>query len=683
MKYTRIPGLKVAVAVLALGLGGSSFGEEAAANPYAALAKYDYGSSRVPLVAIENEIRSAQPGGYAAIEGRLLGVLGSADATKAGKQFACRMLRIVGSEKSVPVLGSLLPDRELAHMARFALQGMACPAAGEALRQAIGKLDGEARLGAIASVAERRDRDAVRMLGSLLESGDATVACAAAKALGRIGGKRAAKLLSGAASRESLKAVWADASLMCADSLLDEGEGGAALDLYAKLLAGKQTVGTRAAAFRGSVAADPKSAGKRIVAGLKSADAADRGIAGAAVALLADGKALRAVADVLADVTPDAAVAALAVLEARHADPAVAAAVGRLAASSDENVLVAAVRALGFVGNGSSVPILLKAMQAGGAAGGPAQESLLRIQGEGVSDALLKLATEGEQDQRATALSICAQRMEHKSLPMGFALASHADAGVRRSAHRVLGSMARPQDLPRVIGFLVQCTDAGDRDSLAQAASSIAARSRAPDADCAPVVAALAAAPDATKESLVGILRHFGGKSSLAAATAALGSANADVRKAAARTLSDWPDAGPLNAMLVAAKSDADESVRVLASRGVARLLTLLKDRPAAELAGLYRQAFEAMPRADERKLLLGGLGKVRHAEALKLAESCLGEESMRQEAGMACVNIAESLPVADVEAFRAALDGILLRTADENLKKRAKGLLDRMPARK
>ena len=56
------------------------------------------------------------------------------DAPWLDKQTACRALRIKGTAASVPALAALLPDEKLSHMARYALESMPYPEAGQALR---------------------------------------------------------------------------------------------------------------------------------------------------------------------------------------------------------------------------------------------------------------------------------------------------------------------------------------------------------------------------------------------------------------------------------------------------------------------------------------------------------------------------------------------------------------------
>ncbi len=163
---------------------------------YGAIENYDFGKSRRALAAIEEEIRNVPPSSFPQVEARLLKALESSKTTFAGKQFVCRMLRRVGSAKSVPALSKLLADRDLSHMARFALQYMSAPEAGAALRQALTRFEGNLKVGVIGSIGQRGDRKAVSELARLITSSNTDVARAAIGALGRIGGSQAASALA-------------------------------------------------------------------------------------------------------------------------------------------------------------------------------------------------------------------------------------------------------------------------------------------------------------------------------------------------------------------------------------------------------------------------------------------------------------------------------------------------------
>ena len=196
---------------------------------------YDWGQSRLALTEVSDIIKKAHSSSaeLRKIEKNLLGVLTS-DSTRAGKQFVCRELSIIGTGQSVSVLGNMLLDEETSDMARYALERIPGSSVDEALRGALRKAEGKPRVGIINSLGQRRDRRAVRALSRLVGNSDKTVAIAAAAALGQIADSRATEALAAAKDKTSgkLQMVVLDSYLRCADKLVADGKKAEALAIY-------------------------------------------------------------------------------------------------------------------------------------------------------------------------------------------------------------------------------------------------------------------------------------------------------------------------------------------------------------------------------------------------------------------------------------------------------------------
>ena len=222
---------------------------------FEALKTYDWGQDRKVLAPIDEAVVAAHSDEAArgALEERLAAVLNS-DVSFDAKQFACRQLMRIGTAACVPALATLLSDAELSHMARYALERIPAEEAGQALRDALGDVDGELKIGLVASLGVRGEAASVPPLKNLLADGDPAVACAAAYGLGAVRSGEAAKALASAAPTEASKAAVADASLACAESLLAEGDKLAALSIYKGLLGSNPSQNVRVAATRGMLA---------------------------------------------------------------------------------------------------------------------------------------------------------------------------------------------------------------------------------------------------------------------------------------------------------------------------------------------------------------------------------------------------------------------------------------------
>ncbi len=185
-------------------------------------------TAAVTLAAV-NSLRADSP----TAEDKLIDVLKSGAAVDV-KANACRELKLAGTEKSIPVLASFLTDADLSHPARYALESMPYPAAGAALREALGKATGLARSGVIDSLGQRRDPLAIPLLAPDLANKDIVLVAAAATALGKIGTLEAASLLTTAwlTAQDAVRIKIDDGLLVCADRLRLAGKVAEAAKIY-------------------------------------------------------------------------------------------------------------------------------------------------------------------------------------------------------------------------------------------------------------------------------------------------------------------------------------------------------------------------------------------------------------------------------------------------------------------
>ena len=103
------------------------------------------------------------------------------------KARACQALAVYGGPESVPALAELLSDKQLASYARTALEVIDDPSAGEALRNALPKLNGRLLAGAMTSLGVRGDVASVPALQEIATDPNSGVAGSALAALARIG----------------------------------------------------------------------------------------------------------------------------------------------------------------------------------------------------------------------------------------------------------------------------------------------------------------------------------------------------------------------------------------------------------------------------------------------------------------------------------------------------------------
>jgi HEAT repeat protein len=226
------------------------------------LKQYDWGTDIAVVAPIDRAV--AESHGNASVrddlEQRLLAALRS-DIPRDAKDYVCRKLAIVGSAASVPTLAALLPEANHSHMARFALERIPAPEAGQALRDALSKVTGDLQIGVLSSIGARRDAAAVSRLGELLKDNNAAVGRAAAIALGDIGNVEAVSMLQASVpSASASNPAVNDALLTCAEALLAGNQQADALTIYKRLAGDGQNRLVRLAATRGMLACMGKQA---------------------------------------------------------------------------------------------------------------------------------------------------------------------------------------------------------------------------------------------------------------------------------------------------------------------------------------------------------------------------------------------------------------------------------------
>jgi HEAT repeat protein len=644
-----------------------------------AVAAYRVGQDEKPLIAVSELVRRSwkDPKQRRAIEDRLARLLAS--GTDDCKRFVCRQLWMAASARSVPALAKLLADEKLSDAARYALERLADPAAAAALRDALSKTKGRTLVGVVNSLGHRRDRDAVGLLLPVLGSEDQAVVAAAAWSLGRIGGADAAKALlsARAASAGKARRILDDACLLCADTLVADGEKADAAAVYRQMYAADEPRRIRIAALRGLMIAQPDKAGSLALEAMKGPDPQISGVAGALLRKLPGEAITKALAAGLPALDHDGQIKMLSVL-AHRADVGARAAVLAATNNKDQHVRLAAVTALGRVGTAEDVPLLTGiACKGAGPLRDAARGSLIGLRRAGVEAALTALLRKSPPPIKAELIRLLAARWAAGAVPQVLALASDSDAAVRAAALATLGKLAGERELPALLGLLVDATTDADRAAAAGAIASVAGRAKDKPACAAVVLNSWKGAKQTPARcALLGLLPRVPAPSALAAVRGALGDADAPVRAAAARALADWPTAAALDDLLKLAATGSDTH-KVLAVRGCVRLLSLPADRSPGATAALYAKLMKLAKRPQEKRLVLAGLATVGHVDALRLIEALLSDAALAAEAQVAAVRSARAVAAADYELATAVLKKIAASNAGERVKADAAAALD------
>lgn len=572
------------------------------------------------------------------------------------KCAACQKLRIIGTARAVPALATLLGEQRTSHAARYALEGMPCAEAGAALREAAAKSPGPIKAGLIDSLGWRRDQQAVPLLVPLLADADLTIASAAGSALGRIGGQDAIGALSAAWDKgpPALQPVVLEGLLRCAERLQADGDAPGAAALYRGLLARQLPPQFRVAAWRGLVLAD---AGQRVELMTNALAGNDVSLRTAALQLVRELADPQVIAAGRAQWASLPAESQLAVMDAHLKRGAESLPTVRAAAESTHlPVRVAAWRALAELNAPATIPALASAAAHGQPAEqDAARETLARLHGLGVREALLDEIDKSDAAVKAELLRVLGERGEAGSVSVLLQNASADAEAVRLAALESLRKLAAEEAIEPLLGLVGKEKAGADPEPLLKTLHAACQASRNKDQAARRVIDAIRLAPAAQRRQLLTLLSALGTAEALNVAQTAAQDKDLELAKEAARVLADWPNAAPASQLLDLARSSTDPTLHALAMRGFVKLAAQAAD-PAQRVV-LLSQALTVARRVEEKRQALGQLGQIPALPALEAVLPHLADPALVNEAGIAAVSIAEKLadshpkPVAEAAA--------------------------------
>jgi HEAT repeat protein len=431
--------------------------------------------------------------------------------------------------------------------------------------------------------------------------------------------------------------------------MLAEGQTKEAVAVYRQMAAPANSTWIRIAAYKGLTSAEKADAVPHVMALLKDPDLDLQRAAGQFIIEMPGTSITKALAEQLGQLGADAQVVLLGALEGRG-DKAAAPYVAQLVGSTSEPVRLAAIGALAVLGDASSVELLAKASADDSAAGRAAMDSLGRLSGPGVAQALVAVAkSDAAVPVRINAIGALVNRHETEAIDALLAVAADNNPDVRQAAYKALGALAGQSELAKMVSMLIAAGGDADRAGIERAMIAVAARLEAPDA--APVIAGLAKADDTVKPYLLVVLARFGGPDALAAVRSQLGANDAKLKSAAIRALAAWPDASPLSDLMNIARSENDAACQVLALRGYIKLLEIPANRGASQTVVLLAEAMSAAKGTDEKKAVLSALARYPCEEAIGVAESAKKDSALAAEAELALNELKKALASKNLKA--------------------------------
>ncbi len=611
---------------------------------------------------------------------QLIAILESPDASEFEKAKACQRLGVVGTAEAVPALAALLNDEKLSLYARFGLESIADPAAGAALREAAGKLQGRQLVGVLNSLGRRCDEQAVELLAGFLTNADAAVAAAAAGALGHVGTSEAAAALQDALAPESaIKLAVADACLACAEALAAADQKDQAVALLQTVAKADVPKHLQIAALRGQFPILQGEAKDLLLAQIRAEDEAFFHL-GLAMARQTPGEETTAALLEAWKTLPPPRQALLLLALGDRPTPPPSALLLEASQSQSADVREAAIRVLSHVGDASAVTILLDAALDEGDIAASAKAGLTSLTGEEVDQAIVARLKEAAPQDQAVLFELIGARRVTSAAPTVRQALGDSNAAVRSAALAAYAQLVELKDLDLLIDRALASGPAAETEAARAALRTAALRMSDREGAATKLAAHLRGAPAAQQSYLLELLSQVSGPKALEAVTANAQSANPETKDAATRVLGEWPNADAAPALLDLAKNDREAKYQIRALRGYLRIARQLQ-LPNAERLAMFRTAMQVARRDEEKQLAMDVLTRIPSAQTLQLAVGYLDDPVLKDTAVTTALKIAPKVVAADPKAVLTAMQKVVAANPSGESAAQAKRLLEQARA--
>ncbi len=412
----------------------------------------------------------------------------------------------------------------------------------------------------------------------------------------------------------------------------------------------------------------------------------DREMQAAAIAMVKDMEGAD-VTKALAKELPGLSAASQVQLLAVLGDRGDAAAIGAVVAAtkaSEAFVREAALKAVGQLGDASSVMLLAeRAAAVKGAEQKAARESLYRLRGEGIDEAILGGIGKAEAKTKVELITSLGQRNVYAGVETLLKTAKDADRKVRVESFRVLSSVGKGKDLPALVDLLISAKSASDRTEGEKTVAAVAHKIAKKDEQARAVLAKLPSVKDVKARcSLLIALGRIGDNSGLGVLRKGLGGKEVEEQTAAIRALSMWPTGEPVADLLTVAQGSKLQLHKILALRGFVRLLGLKSERATSETIAMYKQAMSLAPNAMEKRRVLSGLSSTASVDALAMAADFLADKELFRESEVAVVKIAKGIYGKHPKESEAVLKKVISSTKVDSVREQAQEVIELIEAK-
>lgn len=558
--------------------------------------------------------------------------------------FLIRQLQRAGKNESVKALKRYLDDKKLCEPATQALLAIGTQEAEKVLLKALGKATGENRVTIIKALGELKSQKATKKILSFATDKNDELRQVARFALANIGDPLAEKAVSTisleAPSFERTRAP--SVYLLYAQRLSESGHKMKAANICRNLIAkytAPQEGNIPCTALSLLVDAVGANAFKDLIQAMGSPNRELRARALELADRIPGEEATAKWIELLEDTPPDVQAQIIAML-GRRGDVTAVPVLREKLRSHRKAIKLASISAAARLGGEevfSDILSLLRTDQLDEIMA--IKQALLGYPSPLLVPESVKMLDKVPIPSRVALIEILSERHAKDHVDVLFEKSESQNEPVRRAALAGLANLAGPQDLPRLIGMLVE-TDRNQDIRLIQAAIIASANlieDKEKRADL--LLEALQSENEEKQSDLLRPLSRIGGQRALQAVIAKTKSESLQILTTAISVLSDWPDFEAAEELARIWRNTDSQKFLLVAVRGYVRLVHESDMAPEAKLER-YKAVLGHVSYPAAKALVLGRLGAVRSLEAFRIAVSFLEHPELRSQAAAAVARL-------------------------------------------
>ena len=245
-----------------------------------------------------------------------------------------------------------------------------------------------------------------------------------------------------------------------------------------------------------------------------------------------------------------------------------------------------------------------------------------------------------ELQSRILVLQLFGERHAVAVLPLVLSDCRADDDNLRITALTSMANLAGPEALSVLLDRLIDASGDEERRAAQNAVLSVYNRAQDKNAVFSQVQKVYASADNTGKAKLLDVYKNIGDQNSLDVVLTA--QQDPGLRESALRALAGWPSQTGCDALTALAEGTTDLTTRVLAIRGVLRIIR--ENGIGGPRAFDYcRRLMAVADRREEKRLVLAQLAGIKSAYALEYVASFLQDASLAPEALQAVNQIVAS----------------------------------------